>query len=238
MSSNIDSKINEIKKIDELQQRDIWINKLHPVVKLIVVVAYSVLVVSVDKYNLALMILMSIFPLITFMIADLKYKQAFQRMKVVLILVIGVGIFNPMLDRELIGYVGKIPITTGMISMLTLILKGIYTVIMAYILIATTCIEDICYALRLIKVPKVLVTLILLIYRYIFIMIEEASKMMMSYKLRAPKQRGIHYRVWGPLVGQWLLRSMDRAENVYESMQLRGFDGEFYYSRNRDGNKK
>ena len=60
---------------------------------------------------------------------------------------------------------------------------------------------------------------------------------MTAYKLRAPSQRGIHYKAWGSLVGQWLIRSMDRAETVYESMQLRGFNGEYTYVGNHKFNK-
>ncbi len=110
--------------------------------------------------------------------------------------------------------------------MLTLMLKGIFAVLSAYILIATTSIEDICYALRCIHVPKIIVTVILLIDRYFIIMGREASRITEAYALRAPRQKGIHYSAWGTLVGQWLLRSMDRANAVYESMMLRGFDGD------------
>ena len=49
-----------------------------------------------------------------------------------------------------------------------------------------------------------------------------------AYSLRAPGQTGLHYKVWGTMVGQLLLRSMDRAQIVYDSMMLRGYQGEFY----------
>ena len=51
-----------------------------------------------------------------------------------------------------------------------------------------------------------------------------------AYKLRAPGQRGIHISAWGSFLGQLLLRSMDRAEELYAGMQLRGFNGEFHYA--------
>ncbi len=111
--------------------------------------------------------------------------------------------------------------------MVTLMLKGLYSVLSAYILIATTSIDDICYALRILHVPKQIVIVIMLIYRYFGVMAAEADRITTAYKLRAPKQNGIHYKAWGTLVGQWLLRSMDRAEDVYESMLLRGFKGDF-----------
>ena len=50
--------------------------------------------------------------------------------------------------------------------------------------------------------------------------------MQQAYSLRAPGQKGIHISAWGSFLGQ-LLRSMDRAQALYESMELRGFSGEF-----------
>ena len=51
-----------------------------------------------------------------------------------------------------------------------------------------------------------------------------------AYALRAPGQKGIHFSAWGSFLGQLLLRSMDRAEELYNSMTLRGYRGEFYYA--------
>ena len=48
-----------------------------------------------------------------------------------------------------------------------------------------------------------------------------------SYHLRAPGQKGIHPRAWGSFLGQLLLRTIDRGQALYESMLLRGYDGEF-----------
>jgi len=59
---------------------------------------------------------------------------------------------------------------------------------------------------------------------------EEVSVMTTAYRLRAPGQNGIHVSAWGSFLGQLLLRSMDKAEELYISMQLRGFNHEFYYA--------
>ena len=64
-------------------------------------------------------------------------------------------------------------------------------------------------------------------YRYVTVLLEEVNRITQAYSLRAPNQKGIHYKVWGTLTGQVLLRSMDRANAVYESMLLRGYDGSF-----------
>ena len=75
--------------------------------------------------------------------------------------------------------------------------------------------------------PKSLVMQVWLIYRYISVLLAETQRVVQAYELRAPGQKGIHFKVWGSLMGQMLLRSMDRAEVIYESMCLRGFDGVF-----------
>ena len=88
--------------------------------------------------------------------------------------------------------------------------------------------EQICYALRKIHVPQILVTVLLLIYRYLVLMMKEADRITQAYLLRAPGEKGIRKSAWGSVAGQMLLRSMDRAQRVYESMTLRGFRGEFF----------
>ena len=101
----------------------------------------------------------------------------------------------------------------------------------AYALIATTSIEKICYALRMLRIPRIIVTQILLTYRYITVLLREANAMTQAYALRAPRPKGVHFKVWGSLSGQLLLRSIDRANEVYESMILRGYRGDFQYAK-------
>lgn len=70
----------------------------------------------------------------------------------------------------------------------------------------------------------------LLTYRYISVMLEEFSIMTDAYMLRAPGEKGIRFAAWGSFVGQLLLRSMDRAEELYGAMRLRGFTGDLKYA--------
>ncbi len=225
--SIIEKNLRELNRLRDLQQRPHWMNNLHPLGKLLISVVYILFVTSVHKYDITRMILFSIFLIFTYAIGELSVKEGLYRMRMILPLLIFAGIFNPFFDKEILLYVGSIGISGGVISMITMIIKGFYTVLAVYALIATTSIDDICYALRCIHVPKIIVTVIMLIYRYFDVMAGEADRITTAYMLRAPSQKGIHYKAWGTLVGQWLLRSMDRAEVVYESMLLRGFRGEF-----------
>lgn len=229
--SKISRAFHEIQSLAGMAEEDKWVNRLHPLAKLAVTLAYIGTVVSFDKYNLNGLPAMAVYPVILFIMGEISVREGLYRMRIILPLVCMVGIFNPFFDREVITAAGGIVITGGMLSMLTLILKGVLTVFASYLLIATTTMEKICHALRLLHLPKIFVTQILLIYRYISVLLSEAERITQAYSLRAPGQRGIHIRVWGSLLGQLLLRSMDRAEALYESMCLRGYQGEFYFGR-------
>ena len=91
-------------------------------------------------------------------------------------------------------------------------------------------VDQLCAALRKMHFPRMLVTLLLLTYRYVGVMTEELAVMTDAYQLRAPGQKGIHISAWGSFQGQLLLRSMDRAQELYSSMLLRGYHEHFHYA--------
>lgn len=226
--SKISNAIYEIHHMDMVAGRDQWVNKIHPLVKLILTIIYIATVVSFQKYDVIGLLGMAIYLIAGFILAELSFKECLWRLRVVLPLVCMVGLANPFFDKIPVQ-LGLIQINAGVISMLTLMMKGIFAVMASYFLIATTSIEKICYALRLIHIPKILVTQILLTYRYITVLLGEVNRITQAYSLRAPKQKGVHFKVWGSLTGQLLIRSIDRANDVFESMTLRGYQGEFYY---------
>lgn len=225
----------QIHEMDEMAEKDTRINQVHPLVKVIITVVYIGFVVSIDKYNLIGLLPFIIYPWILFNLADISVKSCFKKLRMVLPLVVFIGLFNPVFDHVPLYKIGKLVVTGGFISMVTLIIKGIYALFASFLLIATTGIERICYALKLLRIPSIIVTQILLTYRYISLLLQEANAVFQAYSLRAPKEKGVRYKIWGTLLGQLLLRSIDRAGNLYDSMLLRGFKGEFYYARTQKG---
>lgn len=225
--SKIHDALYEIEAIGQMAERDQWMNRIHPLVKLFVTVLYIFLVVSFPKYDLMGVWSMAVYPLVIFLTGEVSFRAALRRLRFVLPLVCIVGIFNPFFDRSVLVFIGGVGISGGVLSMLSLMIKGVLTVLASYLLVATTTIEKLCYALRLLHVPKILVTQLLLIYRYITLLLTEARRITQAYELRAPGQKGVHFKAWGSLVGRFLLRSMDRANDVYASMCLRGYQGEF-----------
>lgn len=222
--------LRELGEMDSLAAGSSPIHSLCPTAKLLTTVVYIAVVLSFGKYQLSGLIVMLLWPVLLFQISGIPVHVCFYKLRIVLPLVLAVGIFNPFFDRAPILYLGTVPVSGGVVSMLTLMLKGVLCLMASFLLIATTSIDSLCAALRKLHVPGLLVTLLLLTYRYVGVMTEELAIMTDAYHLRAPGQKGIHVSAWGSFLGQLLLRSMDRAQELYSSMLLRGYHDHFHYA--------
>lgn len=214
------------RRMDETAAKDEWINRLHPLVKLALTFVYIALVVSFPRLDIIGLSGMAAYPLAVFLLSGLSFRESLKNLRFALPFVCVMGLTNALFDRSVI-MLGSTAISAGALSAVSLILKGIFTVFACYLLIASTNIEKLCCALRLIHIPAILVAQFMMMCRYITLLLEEVNRITQAYALRAPRQKGIHFRVWGCLVGQLLLRCMDRAEVIGESMALRGFRGEY-----------
>ena len=231
--SRITGAIREMQTIEESASRDQWVNRIHPLVKFCVTMFYLICVISCGRYDLPRVLGLALYPFLMFALSELPFGEALYRLRIVLPLVCIVGIFNPLLDRRPGAEIFGFTLTMGLLSMLTLMIKGILTVLSSYLLVASTPVDDLCAAMRMIHIPRMIVVEFLLIWRYISLFMSEAEKTGEAYLLRAPGQKGIAMKYWGPLLGSMLLRSMDRASEVYEAMCLRGFSGDFPAGRIR-----
>ena len=221
----------ELREMDALAAGDSPVHRLHPLTKLLVTVFYIAVTVSFPKYDFSALAVMVLYPVVLFQAAGIPIGLCFYRLRVVLPLVCAVGRVKPFLDHAVVLRLGNLSVTGGWVSMVTLMMKGVFSLMASFLLIATTPMDSLCAALRKLHVTGILVTLLLLTYRYIGVLLEQVAVMTDAYRLRAPGQKGLHISAWGSFLGQLLLRSMDRAEELYGSMVLRGFRGEYHYAR-------
>ena len=220
----------ELSEMDELAARRSPVHSLHPGAKLLTTIIYILVTLSFDKYDLSGIVPMVLWPVLMFNMSGTNVRTCFYKLRIVLPLVMAVGLFNPFFDREIMMSIGGVGISGGVISMITLMLKGIFCLMASFLLMATTKIDSLCAALRKIHVPAIMVSLLQLTYRYVGVMTEELAVMTDAYHLRAPGQKGIHVSAWGSFLGQLLLRSMDRAQELFSSMMLRGYHDHFHYA--------
>jgi cobalt/nickel transport system permease protein len=94
------------------------------------------------------------------------------------------------------------------------------------LLSATTPFAEILVVLRAVKTPRLLVTTLALMYRYLFLLIDEAHRMRRARLSRTfgGSRRGT-WRVLAGVIGHLFVRSSERADRVYNAMAARGGGG-------------
>jgi cobalt/nickel transport system permease protein len=121
----------------------------------------------------------------------------------------------------------------GLEALLTILLKSWLSVSAAVVLTATTPAPDLLRALRGLHAPRVIVATVSFMYRYIFVIGDEAQRLMRARECRSAvggggSGGGVRWRarVLGNMVGSLFLRSYERGERIYDAMRSRGYDGE------------
>lgn len=122
----------------------------------------------------------------------------------------------------------------GLIRFAGILFRSLISLQAAVWLTATTRFPDILHALRHLKVPAIIVSIIAFMYRYLFVLVEEVERLMRARAARSarlPGMRGGGTLGWraavaGHMAGQLFVRSLDRSDRVYNAMLARGYRGE------------
>lgn len=217
--------IFDLNELEQLASRKLWINGLNPALKIFLTMSYIICNTFIYKYDLSRALLFGIYPVLLFSIANIPHKSILSKLIIPSVISITLGIFNPFLDRVIIMHLGIIPISGGFMSLFTLFVKALNTISATLILVSTTTMASLAKGLAFYKIPNRFIMLLLLMYRYIGILLNEVSKTMDAYQLRVSR-KSIHFSAWGSLVGQIMIRSYKRSEEIYNAMLLRGYSSE------------
>jgi cobalt/nickel transport system permease protein len=88
--------------------------------------------------------------------------------------------------------------------------------------------------MRALRLPAALVSIVAFMYRYLFVLADEALRLMRARASRSGVAAGTKAggslawrgRVAGGLVGNLTLRAFERSERIHDAMVARGFKGE------------
>jgi len=224
--SKMESYWLDLRQLDEMAIHKSVIHHIHPCAKLLTTVIFLTVVASFSKYEVSGLFPMFFYPMLLMILGELPLGPIMHRVLLALPFVMFIGIFNPLLDQIPFLQIGPLLISGGWISLFSIFLRFLLAVTAALILVATTGIDGIGMALLQLKVPRVFVVQLLFMYRYLYVLLEELIRTIRAHSLRSFQGEGIKIGVWGSLLGQLLLRTIDRAQRIYGAMLCRGFDGE------------
>ena len=121
----------------------------------------------------------------------------------------------------------------GLSRFLSIVMRSWISVQMAVLLTATTRFPDVLHALRHLYVPAILVAILAFMYRYLFVLVDEAARLLRARAARSARLpgkksgRSLWWRatVAGNMVGQLFSRSLARSERRIPGHAVPGLPG-------------
>lgn len=200
---------------------------LHPAACVLAEAGFIVAVVSFGRYELSALAPFLLIVVLVSAWQGVSVRRMLPQLGAALIIALFTGAAGLFFRTDAAFYLGSIPVSYGLISCLTLLLKTALCVFSVSFLAYRLGTRRTIGALRWLKVPNLLILQITLTFRYLHVLFQEFISLALAYRLRSGLKRGVAVQDAGPFVGGLLLRSYQRAELLYEAMKLRGFDGTF-----------
>ena len=207
-----------------------FVHLLDPRVRLIFACIYSIVVALSRNFQvLAAAVLISIFLV---MLARLPTREIIKRFILVNSFNVFLWLILPLTFHGPIALkLGPFPVyTSGIITAAQITLKSNAILLALMGLIATMNFSVLGYALNWLRVPDKIVHLLLMTYRYVFLIELEYQRLIRAAQIRGFRPRtNLHtYKTYANIVGMLLVRSAIRADRVYQAMLCRGFKRKFY----------
>ncbi|MEZ0395720.1 MAG: cobalt ECF transporter T component CbiQ [Anaerolineales bacterium] len=124
----------------------------------------------------------------------------------------------------------------GLARLVSVALKSWLSVQAAIVLAASTPFPDLLLAMRALGIPRLLVAMFGLTWRYLFVLADEALRLMRARAARSGEGAAAgarsggsvawRARVTGGMAGSLFLRAFERSDRIYAAMLSRGYDGE------------
>ncbi|MBF0192017.1 MAG: cobalt ECF transporter T component CbiQ, partial [Magnetococcales bacterium] len=150
------------------------VHRLEPRAKLLVTTIFLLCIVSFDPHTVGGLLPFLFFPLVLVTRAGVPPRWVLRRLLVLAPFPLLVGLFNPLLDTQPMTLTDGWLIGGGWFSWLSILLRFVLAVSALLALVATTSLPDLGRAAERLGTPRIFVTQILLLYRYLFVLTDEA----------------------------------------------------------------
>ena len=160
--------------------------------------------------------------------ARVPARTIWRRARAVLLLVLFVAVFVPFVDRggEEVAVGPFMLSVAGLAVLATVAAKATIGTVSAVLLGATTTYPAVLRALEALRVPRALTVIAAFTYRYLFVLVEEITRMRAALAARGYRPRtAVGAAATGRLAGSLFLRAHARGERVYLAMAARGYGG-------------
>jgi len=219
--------------IDKFAYQDSVIHRLDCRVKFIVLLIFTVMVMSLPRTSLSILACYAIGPFAILVLGKIPLRFTFKQILLVSPFVLVLALSCPLYDKTPVSLAfGPFVWQSTMGWLRCFVILGKFTVTMLALiaLVSTTRFADLLTGLQWLGMPKVLVIQLGFLYRYIFVLIDRAHHILRARAIRKLKSLGFRreLKTAAAMLGSLFIRSIDTAERINIAMQGRGFDGRWH----------
>jgi len=225
--NRLNAALADLRAVDAMASSGAQPARRDPRAMLVVTVLFLITLLSFDRYQVAALLPLALYPVALAAMADLPAGPLLRLLALASPFAVMVGLFNPLLDRTTQLVLAGVPVSGGWVSLAAIVLRFALSAAAALVLVAATGMVPLCAALARLGAPPAFTVQLLMLHRYSFVLAGEAARLTTAHRLRAGERSRLGLAVYASLLGQLLLRAVARASRVHQAMQARGFDGRF-----------
>jgi cobalt/nickel transport system permease protein len=217
--------------IDRFAMGDSPVHRLDARAKLLAVLAYTVVLISYDRYTVCDLAPLAVLPLALLWFARVPLWFALRRVLILSPFIMMLVLMSPLYDRvphPVTFGPWHFRISGGWLTAADVALKFAGGVLALTALMCTTPFALLLEALRRLALPQVVVMQLGFLYRYLFVLIDEAQRVRRARDFRGAALAPLGRRIAaaGGVIGSLFLRTLNRSQRVHLAMAARGYHGE------------
>lgn len=211
--------------IDRLAYQDSPIHRLDPRSKTLAVLVYSVVLVSLPMYTLPSAWFL-ILPAVLLLWGRVPIRFVAKHVLIVSPFILFLVLFAALFDPTPIPIHGH-EVRGGWLNAISILMRFVLGMAALIALASTTRFPELLKGLEKLGVPRLLVTQIRFLYRYLFLLIDQAMHLRLALAARDAGRGplGWRWRSRAGLVGILFTRTLEQAERTHLAMMARGYDG-------------
>ena len=220
--------------LDKYAGLDTFIHRLDPRAKIIAAIFMLIVVISETPAGLNHFYLYFLFIFLSVIMSKVPFAFIMKRTLLVLPFILLTAASIPFSSWLSSSHIDSRSLTLALL----VTLKAAFAVIMLTLLTSVEKFHILLAGFRKLKMPSIFGIISALMYRYIFILIDELHRTRFARESRAPGDYKINrFKIYGNQAAVIFLRSWERADKVYQSMLARGFNGSFPEMKNLNYSK-
>ena len=218
---------------EDLAYKDSLIHRINPCIRLLCAVILSFWVALISDFsNFKFLSGFLILSFIFVLSASITHFEIYKRLKPLFLFLLMIWIILPItFNGDMVFQVLSFDISKqGLEYCAMLTIKSITIILFFMAFVATMTIGVMGQAMQKFHISNKFIFLVLMTYRYIFVIGEEYQRLLRAAKIRGfVSKTNIHsYKTYAYISGMLFVRASMRAKRVHQAMICRGFNGTFH----------